>query len=205
MELINIQEKPFGISIIPNDDINGRNYLSKIGEISKEISQFRLEILFKNGINALVRGTCYDNIQTVLNTGVDVVPSNSPIFCTPYSDKAMEYGWDDRNNTNRIILLFYDSGKLERTFKEISSDTPKCEIEELIQLYPTIEYSRDGNRIWLSRLQKNDTRRTTDYEYQYAYWIPEDPFNALVWVLLLGSFSQQEICELNEKIKTSNS
>ena len=159
----------------------------------------------RSGINSLVRGTSYTNLDTILTTGVDVVPSNAPIFCTQFPEKAMEYGRDEQNTTSRMILLFYDRKKLERTFIEISSETPQSDIQELAKTYPTIEDSKDGSKIWLSRLQKTDTRRTTDYEYQYAYWIPEDPFDALVWVILLGSFSQLEIDDLAEKVKSTNS
>ena len=198
MELTIIQKKPFGISVIPIDGINRSNYLSKIEDITKDISDFRNSLQ----IDTLVRGTSYDNLYTVLATGVDVVPSNAPIFCTQLVEKAMEYGWDGRNNPTRIILSFYKRAKTKRTFMEISSDTPKNKIENLKKIYPIVDYSTDGRKIFLSRLKESDTRRNTEYELEYGYWIPENPLNALVCLFLLGSFTLQEIDDLREQVNS---
>ena len=89
---------------------------------------------------------------------------------------------------------------MEKTFKEIPSNTPQNEIENLIKIYPTIENSIDGSKIWLSRLQKDDKRRKTEYEIANAYWIPENPLKALAWVILIGSFTQSEITEIKNLI-----
>ncbi|HZK96504.1 MAG TPA: hypothetical protein VFC67_20045 [Prolixibacteraceae bacterium] len=82
------------------------------------------------------------------------------------------------------------------------SDVPEEEIDKLIKIYTSFEYVEDGHKIWFSRLKENDTRRNTEYEIEYGYWIPENPLNALVWVILLGSFTQQEIDELHEQVKS---
>ena len=65
-----------------------------------------------------------------------------------------------------------------------------CDREET---YPTIQNIPDRGKIFLSRLKEDDKRRNTDYEIEYGHWIPDNPLNALVWVILLGSFTQQEI------------
>lgn len=44
-------------------------------------------------------------------------------------------------------------------------------------------------------------RRATPYESEYGYWIPENPQDELIWVLLIGAFNEQEIFDLIRELK----
>ena len=75
---------------------------------------------------------------------------------------------------------------MQRTYREIASDTPEAEIARLREQYPTLVESRDGEKLWLSRLPEDDKRVSTVYETEYAYWIPGNPMEALRAILLIS-------------------
>ena len=103
------------------------------------------------------RAVSIDRLEYTLKNGVDVNPTNSPIFCNGL-EKAMEYGgWPK-------VVMGFNWEKLEKTFKVVPSDIDKSKLKALKVDYPTEEKSIDGNKIWLSRLSIDDTRRCTDYE-----------------------------------------
>lgn len=102
----------------------------------------------------------------------------------------MEYGYWPK------IIMAFDSEKLTNTWKEISSEINKQELRNLRKIYPTIEKSIDGQKIFLSRLSEDDPRRNTDYEIAYAKWVKGNPFDALRFVLIvLQNRAQLEILQ----------
>ena len=129
-------------------------------------------------LSSRFRGVSVDRLDVILNIGIDVEPTDSIIFTDMCFSKAWEYGgWPK-------IILELDSTKLDRTFREVPADTPAEELEEIRKTFPTSLISKDANSIWFSRLHEDDSRITSDYEFEYARWIPGDPFAALRGIYL---------------------
>ena len=144
------------------------------------------------------RGVEYDRLPVVLRQGIDVIPTDSVIYTAESACKAMEYGW--YANTQKMILLMYDAAKISRTFIECPNNTPADELKELMQIYPTKVELSDTETVWLSRLKKEDKRLATPYEADYAGWISRNPFEALVGIIAIGVFTENELEELYEMI-----
>lgn len=137
------------------------------------------------------RAVSIDRLEYTLKNGVDVKPTNSPIFCSEL-EKAMEYGgWPK-------VVMGFDYQKLDRTFREEPSDIDQSELNALKATFPTVEKIKDGKLIWLSRLNKDDGRRR-NYEISYGYWIPGSPWNCLK-ILLLISLNEAQIGEYSKHL-----
>lgn len=125
------------------------------------------------------RGVGLAQLPAVLETGIDVSPSDSAIFVDGI-DKAWEYGGFPKV----ILALRWDC--LERTFREISADADPSEIERVTREYPTVVQSIDGGQLWCSRLHEKDPRLGSPYEVTYGRWVPGDPVDALHGVLIFA-------------------
>ena len=124
------------------------------------------------------RGVALDRFEQVIATGIDVEPSDAPIWVSSL-DKAMEYGgWP------KLILLL-DPHCLDRTFREVGGDCSEATRADIIRQFPTELPSVDGTSRWFSRLPATDRRITSGYEIAYARWIPGDARAALRAVLLV--------------------
>ena len=100
------------------------------------------------------RGVTADRLNQVLAHGIDVFPTNAPIWVSSLS-KAMEYGeWPK-------IILVLDVAQLDQTFRELPITSSKAERAELRREFPTELISEDGSHVWLSRLPATDRRATT--------------------------------------------
>ncbi|MDQ6893717.1 MAG: protein kinase [Acidobacteriota bacterium] len=125
------------------------------------------------------RGIGSDRLRKVLQTGIDVEPTDSVIYVDLF-EKAWEYGaWPK-------VLLALDNSRLDRSWREIRAGTPTGEIEHLRGRFPTIAPIADGSGWWMSRLPPSDSQIGTSYEIAYARWIPGDPFEALGAILLFA-------------------
>ena len=124
-----------------------------------------------------------DRLPIVLASGVDVEPPDSPIYATPHVDKAFEYGgaikWGAQEPT---VLLGYDHQALDRTFRKVPSDIAPAELDKLKTTFPNVSPSTDGEMLLLSRIASGPPA----YEFNYGYWIPGEPFDALRTVVVLG-------------------
>jgi hypothetical protein len=124
------------------------------------------------------RGVSFERLRTILERGIDVNPTDSVIFADSPC-KAFEYGeWPK-------VLLALRRECLKQTFKEVSADASREELEKVRRDYPTILRSRDGSKFWCTRLNEDDHRIATDYEFGYARWIPGDPWDALKAVFVV--------------------
>ena len=130
------------------------------------------------------RAVFLDRLGTVLEHGIDVTPTDSPIYVDDLS-KASEYGdWP-----KVVLALRWD--KLDRTFREVPADLPRAELDALKRIFTTELRSTDGKSLWLSRLRPDDRALAKPYEVDYARWIPGDPFDALVGVIVLDLMNEQ--------------
>jgi len=117
-------------------------------------------------------------LETIIRTGCDVVPSDSPIYAACL-DKALEYG-----GYNRVVQVFDPQG-LEKTFRKVRK-SEAWELSEGFRLtYPSLK-EMDGEWLWFSKLPPGDFRIGTAYETEYSFFIPGDPLKALLMVFLVG-------------------
>jgi hypothetical protein len=124
------------------------------------------------------RGIPLDSLNTVLQRGIDVMPTNE-VISVGALEKALEYGgWPK-------VILALRRNSLKRTFKEIPADSSREEIEAVRREFPTI-VKLDDRSLWCTRLQEDNRRIGTDYEVYYAVWIPGDPWAALKAIFLLS-------------------
>lgn len=134
------------------------------------------------------RAVSVDDWENIQSHGVDVLPTDSPIYCD-FMEKALEYGgWPK-------VMMGFDQTYLKKTFREVDADLDQTELIKLTEIYPTAEKSVDGKKIWLSRLSPDDLRRTSSYEVAYGFWISGNPWDALK-VLFLVNLPDTEVEQL---------
>jgi hypothetical protein len=128
------------------------------------------------------RGVTIERLPTIQATGVDVVPSNATIYCADIT-KAFEYG-----ENPKVIMAFRgrnDPGGgagsllLHQTTKTLDSSAPQSEVASALATYPHAYPSIDGSEVLYAR-DADLTAATVEYLRAYGYWIPGDPFEALV-------------------------
>jgi len=138
------------------------------------------------------RGVPIDRLPTVLKTCIDVEPSDAPIYANVVS-KALEYGgWPK-------LLIGLDTLKMRRTFKQVPSSISIDELTELRRTYPTMLTSKDGQKLWLSRLSEGDTNLGGSYEKAHGWWIPGNPKETLIAAIILvpiGGAGREQAMEM---------
>ena len=150
-------------------------------------------ILSKKIITSTYRAVSFERLENIIKYGVDVYPTDSVIYCDTL-EKAMEYGgWPK-------VVMAFDMKRLQKTFKEVSANIDPNELEKLRSIYPTMEESKDGSKLWLSRLNFDDPRRGSGYEIAYAWWIQASPWDCLEFVLLVGLSEDQIQLKLNNQL-----
>lgn len=128
------------------------------------------------------RGVPLARLGEVLRTGIDVAPTDAPIFGTDGVDKAFEYARPVGGGTGPGLILALRGPHLERTFRDLDADASPAEIAETRETYPH-PAGNPGGRIRLSRLAD---QTTPGYEEAYGYWIPGNAREALIGVCVLG-------------------
>lgn len=130
------------------------------------------------------RGVALDRLDSVLRHGIDVWPTDQPIF-VDCSDKAMAYGgWP------KLLLLLHPD-QLRPTWHEVSATLDPSELNELRKTYPNQLVSTDGSKLWLTRFNLDAPQAGTDYEMAYGRYIPGNPFDALAAMLVFAPASWQ--------------
>ena len=153
----------------------------------------------------LLRATKFSRLRQILEYGCDVDPTDSVMFCDPHVDKVMEYGGmvtDFREGPTRIIQIF-NPKLLKHTYHEVPSDIDPKELALLKQTYPTCLQSEDGSSYWLSRFSEGDPRLASYAEIHWAFWIPENPFDALLGVLVLCKRCEDVLEQMTDLPRTS--
>lgn len=146
-------------------------------------------------VAAQTRGVSFECLPYILKHGCDVEPTDSVMYIADGLDKALEYGADG----DQVIQFF---GKhLEQTFKEVPITTPLAELEALSELYPTRLTSKDEQYYWLSRLPPDHPGLASGYEIAYARWIPGDPFESLLGLMIVGEDFQGIMTRTRELLR----
>lgn len=130
-------------------------------------------------IEPLARCVSLDRLPTFLEHGCDVIPTTAPMYVDCF-EKALEYGGSSK------VLMAFDPNHPDATFRIIKANTAHHEIEVLMHTYPNVARSDNGAELWLSRLAVDDPHRSSSYEYSHGRWIPRDPWDALLFIALLG-------------------
>lgn len=126
------------------------------------------------------RGVSIDRVRAVLRNGIDVDPPDSIFYVNDFT-KAWEYGgWPK-------LVLALDPTHLSPTYVEVDADTPEPDLRKWRDVYPTMLPSKDGTRLWLSRMREDDPRIGSPYEFAYARWIPGDVRKALRAMLIFST------------------
>ncbi len=133
---------------------------------------------------AAFRGAAISRLDTVLKTGVDIDRPDGVLYVSEFS-KAWEYGESPK------MMLAFDRRKLDSTYREVDSNLSQSELAALRSTFPTEVARTDGTKLWLSRLSSDDPRVTTLYEIEYARWIPGNPFEALLAILIFHADEMQ--------------
>ncbi len=118
------------------------------------------------------RGVGIDRLPTVLATGIDVTPTDQPIYASSI-DKAWEYGGMPK------VLLALDRRGMERTGHRTPVGAPEGDLAAPRARYPTVLESENGEFLWFTRLDASDPRAGSQYEAAYSWWIPGDPWETL--------------------------
>lgn len=125
----------------------------------------------------IFRCVSYDRLPGILTVGIDVEPTTAPIFVGDF-EKSWEYGgWPK-------VMMALDPNQFDHTYRETPADTPPNEVALLMLDFPTRFDSQNGESIWLSRLPESDPRAASAYEWQHCRWVPGNPFDALVAVVV---------------------
>jgi len=92
------------------------------------------------------RGVSSDRIITILNSGVDVVPTDAPIWANDL-EKALEYGGGEK------VVLILNSYYMSRTYKLVPDDFPPTELAAVQSVFGKKGIIEpDGKTTWYSKM-----------------------------------------------------
>ena len=126
--------------------------------------------------------------MAVLTTGVDVQPTDAPIYGSDF-DRAWEYGETSLGVGLRLVFAL-DSRMLKRTFRTLPLDARASEIAEVRETYPH-HHLEHPDCLWFSLIDSY----MPGCEIPYGYWIPGNAKDALLAVFLLGGELWREVID----------
>jgi len=124
------------------------------------------------------RGVALNRLPTILRTGVDTEPAHGVFWSSDRIGKALEYGGRDK------VLLVFDPRRLRPASIVLDGECPREERCEVERMYPTVVWET-GQSTKLSRLPASEYHGGIGYDH-YAYWIPDDPFDALMLIIAVA-------------------
>jgi len=124
------------------------------------------------------RGVALNRLPTILQTGVDTQPPHGVFWSSDRIAKALEYGGRDK------VLLVFDPRRLRPAWVILDTDCSPEERREFERMYPTVVWETEQSKK-LSRLPAREYHGGTGYDH-YAYWIPDDPFDALILIIAIA-------------------
>ncbi|MDQ8206962.1 hypothetical protein QEH52_05540 [Coraliomargarita sp. SDUM461003] len=169
VEIKMVAEQPLTLSVARRDKNERLNLGCALSFIAGELFPTIKRPQF------LYRGVSLKHLEHVSKEGIDVEPTNAPIFATDRPDKALEYG---------ELVMVFDPIKLDKTYRTAPKDAPDEVLSRLRAEYPT-ELEIDG-KLWFSRMPADNARTGTIYESHYTFFIPDDPHEALLMLFVIG-------------------
>jgi len=146
--------------------------------LSEQIWDLVLRVTKKG---TLARGTTADRLDDILQGGVDVRPTDAPLYAVQGGDKAAEYGCHEDQ-----VIQFLDMDCLERSYQNVPATTPAAELEAIKKTFPYLDEAVGGDTLWLTRFMPDGNPARSVYESEYGYYVPGDARRALRCVLLLS-------------------
>lgn len=131
------------------------------------------------------RGVAFERLATLLETGIDVEPTNAPFFSTMSLDKAAEYG----GLPTVIAALKFSC--LADSFRVLDAGNTDEEVRAALEAYPNL-LRRDDGTMLCSRFDLEDPRMGAAYEIEYGRWIPGDAREALLAVLIVAEDAHRD-------------
>jgi hypothetical protein len=133
------------------------------------------------------RGKPIDRLGCVMANGVDVDPTDTPIFCAE-EDKAYEYARPEWGGRGAGLMYALHGGYLERSFRMLPADASPEDIAEVRKIYPH-QYDSPHDGFYFSRLA-DQSNTAYEYAYAYGYWVPGDAKDALLAIFLRGTVNE---------------
>ena len=143
----------------------------------------RVDSAFYSGIKfntrfLLFRGTSLDRLPFALKAGVTGENPNEGFWGNISLSKAMEYG---------ELILVYDRNQTKESWNEFELKNLNDEdLRRLRHEYNTEEIAQDGSRIFFSMFSP-ERRGRVHYEREHGYYVPGNPKQALIGLILLGN------------------
>jgi hypothetical protein len=154
-------------------------------------------IVEKTKVATLGRGTAADRLPEILAGGIDVRPTDAPIYAEMGGEKAAEYGCHEDQ-----VIQFFDMDCVEYSYKIVPANTPPAELEALKKTYPYVdEAAGTADSLWLTRFVPDGNPSRAVYESEYGHFVPGDPRCALRCVLLLSDNFQRGMDLMKEAIE----
>jgi hypothetical protein len=144
----------------------------------------------------LGRGTSADRLDDILQGGIDVRPTDAPIYAEIGGDKAAEYGCHEDQ-----VIQFLDVDCLGRSYKVVPATTSAAELEEIKKTYPHLDEAAGSESHWFTRFVPDGNPARSVYESEFGYYVPGDPRRALRCVLLLSDNFERGLGLMNDAIK----
>lgn len=151
---------------------------SRPGREDTPVNELFAKVLAEHQTFPEYRGVEIARLPQVLTSGVDVVPTNAPIFVSDF-DKAWEY---PSTSAPRVVFALR-SNMLKRSFQTLPLDASTAEIADVRTEYP---HQHEHDRcLWFSRIAEQN--RNLAYESAYGYWIPGNAKDALLAAFCFGN------------------
>jgi hypothetical protein len=150
-----------------------------IADDLEELSMcYGIEAIHKRKRLLQYRGVALGRLPTILRTGIDTEPAHGVFWSSDRIDKAIEFGGPDK------VLLVFDRRRLKPAWVILDRKCPREERREVERAYPTVVWETEQSTK-LSRLPANEYHGGIGYD-DYAYWIPDDPFGALMLIIAVA-------------------
>lgn len=126
----------------------------------------------------IYRGIDPAALPRILRHGIDVYPTNSPLWAGSL-EKALEYG---RGESGQMVLVL-DRKKVRVSFASISgAGSAEAIASTEVEFGSQYDSMPDGGRYY-SRWPKGNQNRNLAYEGEHGYYVPGEPFDAIVGLL----------------------
>jgi hypothetical protein len=148
--------------------------------ITNQLETLISEYLDKKGTDYLYRGTRLENLNLVLNYGIDNDKPNQGFWGNWSLSKCLEYG---------KLILCYDYKVCKNSWQQFELNTlSEDELEALKKSYLSFEISEDKSQIFFSMFPE-EKRGRVHYEKSHGNYIPEpeNQKDCLKAIILLGS------------------
>lgn len=142
---------------------------------------------------AQYRAVSWNRLPTVLRSGVDVEPSDAPLYLSDW-EKAWEYGGFPK------VVFALTTSTLKRSFHSLPPDADVAEIARWQRTFPH-RLDLPSGMIWLTLFDPKKSSGPA-YEVAHGWYVPGDPATACVGVFLHGS--EDHVAEARDLLAALN-